>query len=161
MASSFSKTTAAPAHQLIARAIIVRGDCVLANATQNAQGQAYCALPGGHVDPGEDCKTALAREIAEELKGQIEIGTLALVSECKYLGGRRGDKLRHEIVLFFHATLPHDLPMNGAQILSPEARKNFIWLPLSEMESHNLVPPALRALLLGKEAALYDFRDVA
>ena len=146
-------------HQLIARAILIRDDCVLVNSSQDPLGRPYCALPGGHVDPGEDCKFALQREIAEELEGEISVGELAFVSEQKYLGGKDGAQPRHEIVLFFRATLESELKETDKSVYSPEAQKNFLWLPLAQMDERNLIPSALRPLLRGGDAPLYDFND--
>ncbi len=146
-------------HHLIARAILLRDGCVLVNSSQDPLGRPYCALPGGHVDPGEDCKFALQREIVEELEGQISVGDLAFVSEQKYLGGKNCTQQRHEIVLFFRAALESELKETSKGVYSPEAQKNFVWLPLSQIDERNLIPSALRPLLRGESAPLYDFND--
>ncbi len=146
-------------HQLIARAILIRDNCVLVNSSRDPLGRPYCALPGGHVDPGEDCKFALQREIVEEMEGTISVGDLAFVSEQKYLGGKNGDQPRHEVVLFFHAALESDLKATEHGVYSPESQKNFLWLPLTQMDERNLIPSALRPLLRKESAPLYDFND--
>ena len=146
-------------HHLIARAILIRDNCVLVNSSQDPLGRPYCALPGGHVDPGEDSKFALQREIAEELEGTISVGDLAFVSEQKYLGGKDGAQPRHEVVLFFHANLESELKATEQGLYSPEPQKNFIWLPLAQMDERNLIPSALRPLLRNENAPLYDFND--
>ncbi len=155
-----SQIEAAP-HQLIARAVIWKGGRLLANRARNAAGQPYAALPGGHVDPGEDCKTALAREMEEELQARVRVGELLFVSEAKYLGGKRGHKVIHELALFFHAELLNELSEQGGRIDSPEARKNFGWLAPEGWDELNLVPLALRAVLSGSSAARYDFLDLS
>lgn len=151
----------APPHQLIARAVIWKAGRLLANRAHNALGGPYAALPGGHVDPGEDCKFALARELEEELDARIEVGELLLVSEAKYLGGKRGDKPQHEVVLFFHAELLHELEESQGRITSPEERKNFGWVAPEDWGEVNLIPHALRDALLGTSSLRYDFSDAA
>jgi 8-oxo-dGTP diphosphatase len=152
-----------PPHSLIARAIIVQNDSVLANRSANAAGEIYAALPGGHIDPGEDAKTALVRELEEELGARISVGDLRFVSEMKYLGGKKGHKPRHEVVLFFDAQLLHLLPepeeAADGRIPSPEEWKNFGWVAFDEFEARNLIPVALREVLRGGSSQRYDFRD--
>jgi ADP-ribose pyrophosphatase YjhB (NUDIX family) len=157
--SSHSQESSPEPQHLIARAIIRRGASVLANRARNGRGEPYAALPGGHIDPGEDAKFALAREMEEELNAKIRVGDLAFVSEARYFGGKRGDKIRHEIVLFFEAELLHELPEADGRIASPEAQKNFGWVAPEEWDSLNLIPLALRPILNGEPVALYDFRD--
>ena len=148
-----------PAHHLIARAVIWKDGRLLANRARNAAGEPYAALPGGHVDPGEDCKTALAREMEEELQARVRVGELLFVSEAHYLGGKRGDKARYEIVLFFGAELLNELEEVDGRIASPEPQKNFGWVAPQDWDKLNLVPHALRAVLSGQSTSVYDFRD--
>lgn len=134
---------------------------MLANRTRNALGQPYAALPGGHVDPGEDCKFALAREMEEELEARVRVGELLFVSEAKYLGGKRGAKPQHELVLFFAAELLGDLEEAEGRIASPEKRKNFGWIALQDWPELNLIPHALRDVLSGASSARYEFSDLS
>jgi ADP-ribose pyrophosphatase YjhB (NUDIX family) len=154
-----SNHEAAP-HALIARAVIWKDGRLLANRARNAAGEAYAALPGGHVDPGEDCKFALAREMEEELLARVTVGELLFVAEAKYLGGKRGDKPRHEVVLFFEAELQNELEEIDGRLASPEPQKNFGWLSPEDWGALNLVPHALRAVLAGNSTQRYDFRDM-
>ena len=149
-----------PPHALIARAVIWKDGRLLANRARNPRGQAYAALPGGHVDPGEDCKAALAREMEEELLAQVEVGDLLFVSEARYWGGKRGDKARHEVVLFFEARLLNELEEENGRVASPEPQKNFGWIAPGEWDAFNLVPNTLRGLLRGGNSPRYDFRDL-
>lgn len=141
---------------LIARAIIVRDECLLVNYGIARDGARYYALPGGHVDPGESVLHTLAREFQEELEADISVGELLFVSEMIY-----GTPARHELVLFFRATLASELREENNRVLSPEPRKDFRWLPMSELADAPLVPPALKAHLLGHDNALYVFEALA
>ena len=141
---------------LIARAVILRDNCLLANHGTARDGTRYYALPGGHVDPGENCVEALAREFVEELQGEIRVGDLLFVSEMIY-----GSPSRHELVLFFSAEIVLPPREENGRIVSPEPRKQFEWLPLSQLDEAPLVPPALKAFLCEASTARYVFEDRA
>src|SRR5687768_4114980 len=112
--------------ELIARAIVIQNDAVLVNRSRNKKtGLEYSALPGGHVDPGESCVAAVQREFEEELEAQIEVGDLEFVAESIYAGRGRHDSRRHELVMYFAATLQTTLRESDGRIHSPEAKKNF------------------------------------
>ena len=152
--------------ELIARAVIIRDNALLVNRGTNARdGATYFALPGGHVDPGESCVQALQREIQEELEATIEVGALVFVAESVY-GGRKAKSEatpRHELVLFFEGHLNSPLRENNGDVWSPEAKKRFVWLPLSEIAAANLYPATLKPLLqpnaANAPARLYSFHD--
>lgn len=154
------------ARELIARGVIVRDGAVLVNRSRNAKtGEEYCALPGGHVDPGESCPQALRRELWEELGCDATVGDLRFVSENIYAGRRADESRRHELVLYFEAELSGELRERDGEILSPEASKNFAWLRHEDICAANLLPRAIRdflttaAIAERKDAPLYAFRD--
>jgi ADP-ribose pyrophosphatase YjhB (NUDIX family) len=146
-------------HELIARGVIVRDGAILVNHGRNAKtGERYFALPGGHIDKGEDARTAVARECEEELQLKVSIGDLVFVSESIYSGRHEDDGKRHEIVLYFEANLESEPQTKNGRIISPENDKEFRWLPLNEIEGANLRPTSFKEFLLGAPAR-YGFRD--
>ena len=146
-------------HELIARGIFIENGCILVNNGRNTKtGERYFALPGGHIDAGEDAHTAVARECQEELEAEVSVGDLGFVSESIYPGRHEDDARRHEIVLYFDARLQSELKQKDGAILSPESDKQFQWLALSELADANLVPVAFKEFLLGSNAR-YGFRD--
>ena len=156
-----SKTSA---QEVIVRGILLRDGRVLANKSRGGKtGMPYAALPGGHLDPGESCRQAVAREFEEELGASIEVGSLCFVSESVYPGRTASDKSRHELVLYFHVTLRGDLAERDGRIVSPEASKNFAWIPLDQLDEANLLPLAIRGYLRGEHEDslrdLYSFDD--
>ncbi len=149
---------------LIARAIVVRDGAVLVNRSRNSKtDEEYFALPGGHIDPGEDCVTALEREFEEELDAKVAVYDLCFVSESIYAGRRKSESQRHELVLYFHADLASDLKENGKEVISPEKDKNFQWLQLELLPTSNLLPGSVKeyllAMMLERETTHYTFSD--
>ncbi|HEX8550479.1 MAG TPA: NUDIX domain-containing protein [Abditibacteriaceae bacterium] len=146
-------------HELIARGVFIENGAILVNHGRNAKtGERYFALPGGHIDAGEDSRTAVVRECQEELQVDVSCGDLVFVSESVYPGRHDNDARRHEIVLYFEAQLQSALHETDGQISSPESDKEFRWLPLAELPDANLKPQAFKEFLLGAKAR-YGFRD--
>ncbi len=146
--------------ELIARAVIWKDGALLVNGNSNKKtGEKYVALPGGHVDPGEHCIEALQREIEEELAAKCEVGDLLFVCESIYAGREPGEKQRHELTLFFSATISGEQLREDGALFSPEKWKNFHWLTKNGVESANLLPADAKNWLTGENAALYSFAD--
>ncbi len=148
------------APDLIARAVIWKGGALLVNGNSNRKtGEKYVALPGGHVDPGEHFTQALKREIEEELAASCEVGELLFVTENFYAGREIGEKQRHELTLFFAATIEGEKTAADGTIFSPEKWKNFHWLSESAIPTANLLPADAKKWLLGDSEARYAFAD--
>ena len=149
---------------LIARAIVVQDGAILVNRSRNKKtDEEYFALPGGHIDPGESSVDALVREFEEELDAKVAVYDLCFVSESIYAGRRKSETHRHELVLYFHADLAHELKSNGKEIISPEKDKNFQWLALENLQTSNLLPESIKDYLLATVAEIetqhYEFSD--
>lgn len=162
--------------ELIARAIVIHHHKLLVNHTRHAKtGVEYCALPGGHVDPGESCVAALQRELQEELNTRLNLHDLGFVSESIYSGRHKNDAARHELVLYFYATINsrNQLPEHEGRILSPENNKNFCWIPVAEIPATNILPEGIKRFLCANfvghpiaqranhESPLYVFEDTS
>jgi 8-oxo-dGTP diphosphatase len=145
---------------LIARAVIWKDGALLVNGNTNRKtGEKYVALPGGHVDPGEHCVEALKREIEEELAASCEVGDLLFVTESIYAGREKDEKQRHELTLFFAATISGEQTREDGTIKSPEKWKNFHWLPENGLAGANLLPADAKSWLLKQNTSLYSFSD--
>ncbi|MBP1960986.1 NUDIX domain-containing protein [Paenibacillus aceris] len=126
-------------YHVLARGIILSGDCIL---VAHCIGMDNTFLPGGHIEFREGIRTSLAREIKEEL---------GLESEVKvYLGAVEAEFDQEEV---YHQEMNHlfiaDIPaINHLQ--NPESKEKhleFFWIPLNEMETHNLQPYPVRTVI--------------
>ena len=83
---------------LVAAAIVVEGGRVL--LTQRKRGthlEGLWEFPGGKVEPDEDPKQALARELREELGIDVDVGDVVEVTFHKY-------EAKTVLLLFYRAT---------------------------------------------------------
>jgi mutator protein MutT len=153
-----------PPHELIVRAIITQNDFILVNqGTRHQSNSLYYALPGGHVEAGENCTEALKRELQEELDIDCRVADLCFVIEHLYPGRRTDDGMRHELTLYFKATPDFPLPQHDEKIDSPEPAKNFRWLPINAISEAALLPQVSREYLQKyfshQQAPLYAFQN--
>jgi 8-oxo-dGTP pyrophosphatase MutT (NUDIX family) len=113
---------------------------------RNKFGLQYYALPGGSMEPGETQLQTLEREVREETSLQIANPRLVIEEDAGKMYG-----LQH-IYLCDYA--------GGEPTLSPdseEAKINALgdnlyqplWLPLSELVHANLLPAALKEVVIG------------
>lgn len=68
----------------VVAAVIVKDKEILATQRGYGELQGRWEFPGGKIEPGEDHKTALSREIQEELDVQITVGDFLTTVEYDY-----------------------------------------------------------------------------
>jgi 8-oxo-dGTP diphosphatase len=109
--------------------------------TQRREGAVLPLLwdfPGGRVEPGETDQAALAREVAERLGANVEVGQLISCVNHPYE--------RYAVDLFLYE----------CRLLSERlycrAVKNYAWVTSKEMESYSFTPvdEASMSKLLGE-----------
>ncbi len=123
----------------LARAVIVKDNQIL---LAREVGKNNTFLPGGHIEVGEGAKEALKREIKEELGLNSMIGNFLGALECSW-PERSGDNA--EINLIFKTFLvSEDEEVN---IQSQESHLEFLWAPISDIDSFNLLPEPLNILV--------------
>lgn len=140
---------------LRAAAVVVRDGAVL---LQRAEGDAFWALPGGRVEPGEVAADAVAREMKEELSVQVRPVRLAWVVENFF---RHEGEAHHEVGLYFLVD-----PSDGSALVNEPGsyvggegnrRLEFAWFAPSEFATIEARPSVLGHLLKERD---FSFRHV-
>ena len=115
--------------ETIARGVAIVGDRLL---VCRAKGAETCYLPGGHIEFGETGRTALVREILEELGVSSTTG--------KFLGVVENSFLQHGKP---HAEINLVYELKFESIPEAKAKEDwieFVWWPLSALDEANLLP---------------------
>jgi len=133
--------------QLRAAALIRRGDAILLH---RAERDAFWALPGGRVEPGEAAAETVVREMREELGLEVTCGELAFVAENFFeIEGRA----YHEVGLCFEATLPAASPLAAASGPVPGREGDmplvFEWFEPARLRGADIRPAFLAQVLAG------------
>jgi ADP-ribose pyrophosphatase YjhB (NUDIX family) len=127
--------------ETIARGIFIRNGRIL---LCRAKGSSSTYLPGGHIEFGETGRLSLAREMKEEMGVEARIGAFRGVVENSFM--QKG-KPHSEINLVYD--------MQFDEVDEPKALEEwieFVWWPLSDLKSANLLPSAFLILSENAEA---------
>lgn len=124
--------------ETIARGVCVKDGKVL---LCRAKGGRSTYLPGGHIEFGETGRTALVREVREELGVDSAAGAFLGALENSFL---QNGKPHAEINLVYELKL--DEGTDAAGVRSQEDWIEFVWHDLDDLDSANLLPEAFRAL---------------
>lgn len=126
--------------ELIARAIITRGDTILL-CKNNIRGHFY--LPGGHVEFGDSLLDTIYKELYEEtglMKDQISSVTYKNFLENVY--GEDASK-HHELNMIFIVTIDDSI-----EIISQEPDISFSWISLSDISTVTLLPKGIEKIII-------------
>ena len=112
------------------------------------KGTHYYRPLGGGVEPGETSRTAVAREIAEELGLQVvDLQLLGTLENLFWLDGQP----KHEIVFVYDGRFVEEAVYTQVELHGREANNAPIratWRKLDSFnEAHRLVPEGLESLL--------------
>lgn len=108
----------------------------------------YWAPPGGKVQMLEDSRTALKREIFEELSTDIEIEQSAIFIEQTY---HSQEKSFHELGVYYFCH-SKSLWGRGISIIGNENGEDmeYRWFAINQLDKINLQPAVLKDKLLGE-----------
>ena len=122
---------------------IARGVCIRAARLLlcRAKGGDTTYLPGGHIEFGETGRTALRREMMEEVGVEIKDGEFLGVVENSFM---QHGKPHAEINLVYEMSLPDD-----TQVVAKEDWIEFVWWPLDDLASARLLPADFNRLANG------------
>ena len=130
-----------------AAAIIIHNNKLLAH---NDIKNKHYALLGGRVKLGEDSKTAIKREVMEELGKQIEItGYVTTLENFFELNGKQ----YHEIQFVYKAEFVDEKDKNIEYTLKNLEGEDWVkydWLELEKMDVLDLRPYVLKQMLKEK-----------
>lgn len=131
--------------QLRAAAVIFHDRSVLLH---RAEGDAFWALPGGRVEPGEDARSTVVREMVEELGEPVECGELLCVVENFFT---HAGEPNHEVGLYFTTQLkPASALLDKSRThegVEGDCRLEFRWFDVNLLADIDIRPAALRQLL--------------
>ena len=126
-------------YHVLARALIIDNGYIL---VAHCKGMDNTFLPGGHVEFREGVRTTLSREIMEELgQGSIVKDYLGCVEAQFDLSEIYHQEINHLFIV--------DLP-NINRNENPESMEDhleFYWIPIEQMEEHNLQPHPVREIV--------------
>lgn len=131
--------------QLRAAAVVVYDQSVLLH---RLDGDSFWALPGGRVEPGEDARATLIREMQEELAELVEVDELLYVVENFFT---HAEKPNHEVGMYFRARLQPRSPILDKSRphwgVEGSRRLEFQWFACKQLDSVELHPFFLRQAL--------------
>ena len=118
-----------------------------------SNGTSYC-LPGGHIELGEDTKTAVVREMLEETKTQVTIDKELAFVESFYTD--KNGLITHELSMYYIVTpinfdnIPLDNYTNCENDKGILKNHNFEWLDLERLNEYDFKPNIIQKKLFDK-----------
>jgi ADP-ribose pyrophosphatase YjhB (NUDIX family) len=103
-------------------------------------------LPGGRVETGETSVEAVEREFREE--SGLRVRSLRPFCVIENFNAYEYDGL-HEISIYHEMRADGDIPVSDAPFKGkdPTVELTFRWIPVDELDSHNIYPRALKDVL--------------
>ena len=131
-----------------AAAIIVQNGKLLTANSADIPGLYYTI--GGAIRLNETSEEAIIREVYEEVGVKLEVERPVFINERYLLV--KGRKC-HEIVFYYLMKSDVALEVSNGTV-TDQQQETLHWLPLTELDKFNLVPPFLKTRRLDKPGAL-------
>ncbi len=129
--------TTLPIH-ILSRAVILSHNYILLAYTQNPKRE-YTYLPGGHVEVNEDARSALHRELVEEIGYDCRIGRFLGCLEYRFDGQQKCHNHEYNLIfLAYHEDFNYLHP-----VISKEEKLFFRWEPLEKLSEAKILPEIL------------------
>lgn len=129
--------TTLPIH-VLARAVILSHKHILLAYPQNSKRE-YTYLPGGHVEANEDARSALHRELIEEIGYDCRIGHFLGCLEYRFDGQQKCHNHEYNLLFLAH----HEEFCYQKSVTSKEAKLCFRWVPLEKLAEAKILPEGL------------------
>lgn len=123
-------------HYLVRGVTMANGKLLVAKG-HNADN---CFLPGGHIESAEGAKSALVREIKEEIGLDVVAGQFLGALEHQW-SGHNSDNSELNLLFAF------DFVESNPEVVSQESHLQFFWVDINELATVNLKPTPLVELL--------------
>jgi len=108
------------------------------------EGRTYYALPGGHVESGEDLEETAIREIKEELNLDVTLGRkLWEITNS-------GRQEHYFLAANFSGEIKLGFPELGK--LSPQNVYRPEWVPLNQLADYPLLPETIKTKIIAQAA---------
>lgn len=121
--------------EIIIRAIIINQGRILLCKNK---GKNYYFFPGGHLEFGESIKTAIARELYEELGAKVK--------NCKFLDLVENifveNKIKHHEI-----NLVYIVDLQKIKSQSRESHLEFVWMDKKQFNKAAIKPAVLKNML--------------
>ena len=137
-----------------ANGIIIKDDKVLMCSIND---NGFWSCPGGHIHLGEDSKTAVLREIKEEVGVLFEDSELIMTMEGFFIGKK--NKQFHEISFYY--LMKGEIPAEKLKDYSYEENDDgkqvhleFKWIKIDELDNFDIRPKTLIKTLKNRDFML-------
>lgn len=117
--------------QVIVTAVVIRDNAILMTERKYPPFKGMWALPGGHLEFGEQLEAAAIRETKEETGINIEVTGFLKFDNIVTTELR---KSVHAVIFHFQGVY-----LSG-RVISASDAKNAVWISLKELSNYNLSP---------------------